>query len=140
MKNELTAAEEAYVIEYLNHGHERAREVLDLVRRWDSIPHDAPDPTHPQYTQRQSLLASYLNWSHTRAWAWEGMQSLLAELERRREPIPETVSIWAYAVALENLPRPERQDRAERANGIGMPAYLPFSEGCGSADTLGNKP
>ena len=108
MTNELTAAEEADLIEYLNHGHKRATEVLDLVRLWDSIPHDAPDPTHPQYTQRQVLLGSYLNWSHTRTWAWEGMQNLLAELERRREPIPEIVSMWAYGVALGNLPRPER--------------------------------
>ena len=108
MTNELPAGEEADLIEYLNHGHKRVTEYLDLVRRWDSIPYDARDPTHPQYSQRVLLLGSYLNWSHTRTWAWDGMQNLLAELQRRREPIPEIISIWAYQVALEKLTRPER--------------------------------
>ena len=75
MTNELPAGEEADLIEYLNHGHKRVTEYLDLVRRWDSIPYDARDPTHPQYSQRVLLLGSYLNWSHTRTWAWDNMQN-----------------------------------------------------------------
>ena len=61
MKNKLTAEEEAYLAEFLNHGSELTAERLNLVRRWDSIPYDAPDPDHPRYTQRVTLLASYLN-------------------------------------------------------------------------------
>ena len=106
MKTKLTAEEEAYLAELLNDGSQQTAESLDLVRQWDSIPYDAPDPDHPQYLQRVLLLGSYLNWSHTRDLVWDSVQKLLAELKRRREPIPELLQEWAYAVALGQLPRP----------------------------------
>ena len=106
MASKLTAEEEAEMVEYLNNGSQRTAELLDLVRQWDSIPCEAPDPDHPQYAQRVMLLASYLNWSHTKTLAWDGMQKLLAELQRRKEPVPEILQIWAYAVAQGQLPRP----------------------------------
>ena len=106
MKNKLTIEEEASMIQYLNHGTQPTSELADLVRSWDSIPHDALDPDHPQYLRRVLLLGSYLNWSHKRTWAWDGMQKLLGELQRRKEPVPEILQMWAYAVALGQLPRP----------------------------------
>ena len=79
---------------------------FDFVRLWDNTPSDEPYPEAPDYTKRDVFLGGCLNWSHTETWAWDGMQKSLAELQRRREPIPEALRIWAYAVATGILPRP----------------------------------
>ena len=114
MTSKLTAEEETEMVEFLNHGSQPTSELADLVRWWDTIPCEAPDPDHPQYTQLVTLLGSYLNWSHTRTFAWDGMQNLLAELERRREPIPEILQMWAYAVARGDLQRPRSRRGRKR--------------------------
>ena len=89
-------------------------ELADLPFWWDAIPEDEPDSGLPAYTARHMLLSSYSNWSFTKHWAWSGMKQLLAVLLERREPIPEALQHWAYAVALGTRPRPRKAKNAER--------------------------
>lgn len=88
----------------------------DLALWWDSIPPDAPHPDHPEYSARTILLGSYVNWSHTKQWAREGLRQLLAELLKRREPIPEILQTWAFHTAAnaEATRRPGRQEKSDR--------------------------
>ena len=120
MTHKLTAEEEAFLTEVFDPRSQMVAISFDFVRQWDSIPGDAPYPEAPHYTERDVFLGSRLNWSHTETWAWDGMQKLLAELERRREPIPEPLRMWANAVATGILPRPGsgpgRKRETERNN------------------------
>ena len=114
MKNELTAEEAGYLAEFLNPGNHPNSGLADLVRWWDSIPCDARSYDHPQYLQREVVLGSYLNWSHEKTWAWDGMQNLLDELQRRGEQVPRILEVWAYSVARGRLPRPGKKPGRKR--------------------------
>ena len=106
MTHKLTAEEEALLAEIFDPRSQMVAISFDFVRLWDNTPSDEPYPEAPDYTKRDVFLGGCLNWSHTETWAWDGMQKSLAELQRRREPIPEALRIWAYAVATGILPRP----------------------------------
>lgn len=94
--------------------HGRVAKMSDLPFWWDQTNPGESDPDLPNYTRRQTLLFSYSNWSFTKRWAWDGLQSLLKALLDRREPIPETLQWWAYGVALGTRLRPRKAKNAER--------------------------
>ena len=73
-------------------------ELADLPGRWDSLPPDARAPNHPNYSARVILIASYINFAHTKRWAWDGLNRLLVTLQERREPIPDDLQWWACTV------------------------------------------
>lgn len=114
--DKLTPEEMAEFVAFLNDGEEHYPRLSDLTYWWDAIPPDALDPRLPNYSERTILLASYMNWSHTKQWAQEGLRQLLAELLKRREPIPEILQTWAFHVAANTEPtrRPGRQEKADR--------------------------
>ena len=70
----------------------------DLVARWDSLSPDARSPDLLHRSKREHLIISYMNFSHTKRWAWDGLNQLLITLEDRREPIPNVLKDWAYSV------------------------------------------
>jgi hypothetical protein len=92
---------------FLTNEDGKVAELADLPVWWDRIPADAMAPDLPTYPERIVLIASYMNWSHTRPWAWAGLQRLLRVLRERREPIPELLTDWALNVA-SSTPWPRR--------------------------------
>ena len=112
----LTPEEITELVAFIIKEEEHYPKLSDLTYWWDAIPPDAPDPKHPDYPQRTILLASYVNWSHTKLWAQEGLRQLLSNLLKREEPIPEILQIWAFNVASNTEPtrRPGRQEKADR--------------------------
>ena len=114
--NNLTPGEIPNLVAYIIAEEEYYPRLSDLTYWWDAIPPDAPDPEHPAYPRRTMLLASYVNWSHTKLWAQEGLRQLLSDLLKRQEPIPEILQIWAFNVAANTEPtrRPGRQEKSDR--------------------------
>ena len=112
----LTSEEIAELVAFIIEEEDQYPRLSDLTYWWDAIPPDAPDPAHSNYSQRTILLASYVNWSHTKQWAQEGLRQLLAELLKRGEPIPDILQTWAFHVAANTEPtrRPGRQEKADR--------------------------
>lgn len=84
-----------------------------LVAFWDRGDPDAPDPRLPQYPLGVTLLASYLNFSHTKRWAWDGLERLFRVLVERGEPIPDILQEHVNRVHLE-LVKPPRKPRNPR--------------------------
>lgn len=71
-----------------------------LVAFWNHGHPAAPNPRLPNYSLGDLALASYLNYSHTKRWAWDGLDRLFKVLMERREPIPELLQMHvnrAYA-------------------------------------------
>ena len=104
---------------FLNNTDGHYAELADLPFWWDNTPPDARDPELPNYSRRQMLLASYSNWAFTKPWAWEGLRRLLDTLTERREPIPDTLQLWANAAASGRRKPPDlhkrgRKDETER--------------------------
>ena len=64
-------------------------DLSDLPAMWDAIEPDKRMPEYPGYSLRTFLLARNLNFSHTKRWAWDGLDRLHRVLMERREPIPE---------------------------------------------------
>ena len=114
--NNLKPNEIADLVGFIIEEEDHYPRLSDLTYWWDTIPPDAPDPKLPNYSQRTMLLASYMNWSHTKHWAQEGLRQLLSELLKRREPIPEILQTWAFHVAANTEPtrRPGRQEKSDR--------------------------
>ena len=114
LKNKLTPEQAERLTDFLNHGSQPTSGLLDLVSWWDRIPYDEPDPSLPQYPRRETLVMKYLNKSRTKTWAWDGMQNLLVELGRRREPVPQPLKVWVSRVAQGKLPRPGKERGRKR--------------------------
>ena len=93
--NNLKPNEIADLVAFIIEEEDHYPRLSDLTYWWDTIPPDALDPKLPNYSQRTWLLASYMNWSHTKHWAQEGLRQLLSELLKRRVPIPEILQSWA---------------------------------------------
>ncbi len=72
--------------------------LADLPAWWDTTDPDARAPELPNYSARVVLIASYMNWSSTSRWAWDGLNRLLATLQDRREPLPDLLKDWACGV------------------------------------------
>ena len=87
----------------------------DLPFMWRNIPAEDPDSTYPAYPARFILLASYINWSHTKLWAREGLRTLLRELLENHEPVPDLLSMWALHQYAKGNPSP-RRGRPEEVN------------------------
>ena len=84
-----------------------------LVALWNDGDPAVPDPHLPKYPLGVTLLASYVNFSHTKWWAWDALDRLFKALMERREPIPELLQIHvnhAYA----GLTKPPRKPRNKR--------------------------
>ena len=47
-------------------------EAADFLYQWDQIPPEAMDPRFTGVRARDVLVMQYVNWSHTKPWAWEG--------------------------------------------------------------------
>ena len=73
-------------------------ELADLPALWDSLAPDARAPDSPNYTARDVLIMSYVNWANQKRWAWDGLNQLLVTLEDRCEPIPNPLKVWACSV------------------------------------------
>ena len=114
--DKLTLEDRVELAAFLNDEGGSYPKLSDLAFWWDIVPPDAPHPDHPEYSARTILLASYLNWSHTKQWALEGLRQLLEELLKRREPIPAILQTWALHIAAntEATRRPGRQEKADR--------------------------
>ena len=91
--------------------------LADLTSFWRKHTLEEPDPDHPEYPLRSTLLAGYINRARTNGWAREGLRGLLRDLLLDEdEPIPETLISWAvceYALS-DRAPkrgRPEESDR-----------------------------
>lgn len=111
----------------------------DLPYLWDQIPPDQAAGV-PNCTERDLLLAGYVNWAATKPWAWEGLRRLLEVLRERDEPIPRILQWWAYAAVIGNTKapgtgrgRPEKADRNVRI----MVAYRTLCKfGCSEAEAM----
>ena len=49
--------------------------------------------------QQELWIASLMNWSMSKRWAWDALKRLLRDLRQKREPLPRLLSEWAQAVA-----------------------------------------
>ena len=68
-------------------------DLSDLPAMWDVAELGERYPKYPDYASGTILLASYLNFSHTKRWAWDGLDRLHKVLMKRREPIPELLQM-----------------------------------------------
>ena len=91
------------------------RALSNLPFVWDRTPPDLRDSELPNYHHRDIILASYSNWAFDWVWAWEGLRRLLETLMERREPIPEILQMWAYALASGSR-KPPGQGPGRKAN------------------------
>ena len=83
-----------------------------LVAFWDEGHPEAPNPYLPRYTLGVTALAGYLNFSHSKRWAWDALDRLFKVLMERREPIPELLQIHVNrAYAGTKPPRKPSSDR-----------------------------
>ncbi len=96
--DELTEAERDNIRAFVENADDSFPELSDLPAMWDALAPDARSPTFPNYPARDMLIFSYINWSHTKRWAWDGLNRLLVSLEDRREPIPDALKYWARTV------------------------------------------
>ena len=55
-------------------------------------------------------LMSWINWSHTRPWAWNALQRRLRWLDENDQPIPRPLQMWAIGVASGRC-KPPRHNR-----------------------------
>ena len=90
-------------------------ELADLPIWLGAFPPDIRSSKFPAFPMRDILLYSYVNWSHTKPWAWEGLRRLLRTLLERGEPIPEILQEWANAKASEKI-EPPGQGRGRKEN------------------------
>ena len=80
-----------------------------LVAFWDEGHPEARNPNLPRYTLGVTALASYLNFSHTKRWAWDALDRLFKVLMERGEPIPDILQEHVnrvYAGRVKPPPKP----------------------------------
>lgn len=59
-------------------------------------------------------LMSWINWSHTRPWAWNALQRRLRWLDENEQPIPRPLQLWAIGVASGRCKPPRRNRNDDR--------------------------
>ena len=86
-------------------------ELADLPSWWRKIPPEQPSSRNPQYSARDELLGSYINWAHTKQSARDGLLGLLREFLNHREPVPELLNWWVQQRYALGPPAPIRGPR-----------------------------
>ena len=114
--------------DFLKNENGQYSELADLPLWWDAIPPDTRDPNHSNYLMRDIMIFSYMNWSFTKPWAWEGLKRLLNTLLERGEPIPEPLQKWANCFASGKRIPPNKRGRKENSERDAriMAAYRAF--------------
>ncbi len=80
----------------------------DLPSLWRLIPPEKLSSRNPEYPARLELLGAYINFSHTKSWAREGLRRLLREFLDNREDVPEILNVWALHQCAKDAPTPSR--------------------------------
>ena len=62
---------------------------------------------HGNPTDQEFWIASWMNWSFTKRWAWNALQRLLRELREKRQPVPPLLTAWAHEVAIGDRAHPQ---------------------------------
>ena len=88
---DLTAKELDAIRAFVENGDGAFPDLSDLAAFWDGVGPDERSPLAPMYSVRETVLASYVNFSHTKRWAWDGLDRLHKVLMERGEPIPESL-------------------------------------------------
>ena len=91
--DDLTVEELNNIRDFIENTDGSYPDLSDLPAMWDVAEPGERHPKYPDYASGTILLASYLNFSHTKRWAWDGLDRLHKVLMERREPIPELLQM-----------------------------------------------
>ena len=83
-------------------------ERADLPSWLRFLPPGKPLTRNPKYPVWVALLRHYFQFSHTKAWAREGLRRVLREFRNNDRDVPKILNEWALYQCAEDPPKPSR--------------------------------